>query len=74
MYLIILNVYPWTIDNAWLNLLLLTCIKYYPLGVNLGRCTGSCNILNDLSNRVSVPNKTEDLNLRIFNMITGIKH
>ena len=30
------------------------------------------NILNDLSNRVCVPSKTEDLNLHIFDMITGI--
>ena len=29
-----------------------------------------CNTLNDLSNRVCVPNKTEDLNLNVFNMIT----
>ena len=29
-------------------------------------------ILNDLSNNVCVPNKTEDLNLSVFNIITGI--
>ena len=29
-------------------------------------------ILNDLSNKVCVPNKTEDLNLSVFNMVTGI--
>ena len=45
---------------------------YYPFVVNLDRCFGSCNILSDLSNKVCVPNKTEDLNLSIFNMITGI--
>ena len=44
---------------------------YYPLAVNLDRCTGSYT-LNDLSNRVCVSNKTEDLNLNVFNMITGI--
>ena len=33
---------------------------------------GSCNTLNDLSNKVCGPSKTEDLNLRVFNMITGI--
>ena len=38
--------------------------------VNLERCVGSCDILNDLSNKICVPNKTEDLNLSIFNMIT----
>ena len=31
----------------------------------------SCNTLNDLSNKVCVPNKTEDLNLSVINMITG---
>ena len=33
---------------------------------------GSCNTLNDLSNRVGVPNKTENLNLSFFDTITGI--
>ena len=45
---------------------------YYPFAVNLDRCVGICNTLNDLSNRVCVPDKTEDLNLSMFNMITGI--
>ena len=40
--------------------------------VKLGRCDGSYNTLNDLSNKVYVPNKTEGLNLTMFNMITGI--
>ena len=30
------------------------------------------NTLIDLSNKVCVPNKTEDLKLSVFNMITGI--
>ena len=34
---------------------------YYPFMVNLGRCYGSCNTLNDLSSRIRVPNKTEDV-------------
>ena len=36
----------------------------YPFAVKLDRCVGSCNTLNDLCNKVCVPNKTEDLNLR----------
>ena len=40
--------------------------------VKLDRCVGSCNIINDLSNKVCVPNKTKDLNLSKFNMITEI--
>ena len=38
----------------------------------LDRCVGSCNTLNDLSNKIQVTNKTEDLNLSFFSMITGI--
>ena len=45
---------------------------YYPFAVKLDRCVGSCNTLNDLSNKVCIPNKTKDLNLSMFNMITGM--
>ena len=41
---------------------------YYPFAARLNRCLGSCNTLNDLYNKVCVPNKTEDLNLSVFNM------
>ena len=40
--------------------------------VKLDKCVGSCNTLNGLSNKVCVPNKTEDLNLSMFSMITWI--
>ena len=46
--------------------------QYYPFVVKLDRCVGICNTLNDLSNNVCVLNKTEDLNLSVFNMVTGI--
>ena len=38
-------------------------LHYYPFAVKLDKCVGSCNTLNDFSNKVCVPNKTEDLNL-----------
>ena len=38
----------------------------YPLAVNLDRCTGSCNAVNDLSDRVCVLNRIEDLNLTVL--------
>ena len=43
---------------------------FYPFAVKLDRCVRSCNTLNDLSNKVCIPSKTEDLNLSVFNMIT----
>ena len=45
---------------------------YYPFAVKLDRCVRSCNTLNDLSNKVCVPNKTESLNLSVFDMTTRI--
>ena len=45
---------------------------YYPFAVKFDKCVGNCNTLNDLSNKICVPNKTEDLNLSVFNMNTGI--
>ena len=52
-------------------------LNYYPFTVRLDKCVGSCNTLYDLSLcsrymfQVCVPNKKEDLNIHIFNMITG---
>ena len=46
--------------------------RYYPFAVKLDRCVGRCNTLNELSNKVCVPNETEDLNISVFNMIIGI--
>ena len=41
--------------------------------VKLDRRAGSCNTLNDLSNKACVLNKTKNLNLHVFNMIAEIK-
>ena len=45
---------------------------FYLFLVKLDRPIGSCNTLIDLSDKVCIPDKTEDLNLSVFNMITGI--
>ena len=44
----------------------------YPFLVKLDRYVGSFNTINDLPNKARFPNKTKDLNLSIFNLITGI--
>ena len=46
-------------------------LHHYPFAVKLDKCVGSYNTLNDLSNKVHVPNKTKDLNINVFDMITG---
>ena len=47
----------------------------------IDKCSGSCNFVNDLSTKVSVPRQTKNVNLKVFNMImwiiekkTSIKH
>ena len=45
---------------------------YYPFAVKLDRCVGSCNTLIDLSNKVRIPSKTENLNLSVLNMVTRL--
>ena len=47
-------------------------LHYYPFAVNLDKCVVSCNALNYLSNKVLGPNKAEDFNLSMFNLITEI--
>ena len=44
----------------------------YSFEVKVNRCVGICNTFNDLFNKLCVLNKTEDLNLRVFNIIKGI--
>ena len=47
-------------------------LHYYPFKVRLDRSVSNCDTLNDLSNKLCHLEKTEDLNINIFNMITGI--
>ena len=47
-------------------------IHYYPFSVKLDRCFGSCNTVNDLFNKACISNKTEDLNLSVFNITAAI--
>ena len=49
-------------------------LHYYSFAIKLDRCVKSYNTLKNLSNKVCLANKTEDLNILLFNMITGIKN
>ena len=67
-----------TIRNVWIKLLNFRPneysqeFHYYPFTVKLDKCVGSCNTLSNLSNKVCIPNKRENLNISVFNLITGI--
>ena len=47
-------------------------LKYDAFMINLDTCNGSCNVVDDLSTKICVPSKTKDVNVKVFNMITGI--
>ena len=44
---------------------------YCPFTVKSDKFVGSCNTLNDLSKKICVSNKRENLNLSVFSMIKG---
>ena len=38
-------------------------VNYYPFIINLDKCSGSCNAVDDLSTKICPPSKTKDVNL-----------
>ena len=47
-------------------------LDYYPFIVSLDKCNGSCSAVDNLSTKLCVLSEAEDLNVRVFNMITRI--
>ena len=47
-------------------------LHYYRFTLQIDRCIGSCNTVNDFPNKKCVPNETKDLNTHVFNMIIKI--
>ena len=47
-------------------------LHYYRLIISMNGCDGICNTVADLFGRICVPDKMEEVNLRLFNMIEGI--
>ena len=41
--------------------------------ISLGKCNRCCNTITEISGRICVPNKTEDVNLNVLNLITRKK-
>ena len=62
------------IQPTLINLHLNDCsqeLHYYPFAIRFERCVASCIVLNDFSNKVFVPNKIDELNIHLFDIITG---
>ena len=46
-------------------------LNYYPFMVKLDKCSGSCNAAYDLSTKICFLSKIQDINVKVFNMITN---
>ena len=47
-------------------------LHYYPFIISMNGCDGGCNTTEDPIGTICVPNKMEDMNLKVFNMIKMI--
>ena len=40
--------------------------NYYQFMISLDKCNESCNAVDDLSTKISVPSETKDINVEVF--------
>ena len=43
---------------------------FYPYSININRCKGSCNTINDPYPKICVPDQIKDTNVKVFNLIS----
>ena len=50
---------------------------FYPFGIKVNKCGGSCNGINDPYTKLCVPDVVKNINLKVFNLmarISGTRH
>ena len=43
---------------------------FYPFSIKINKCSGNCNNINDLYAKICVPDVIENLNVKVFNLMT----
>ena len=43
---------------------------FYPFSIKTNKCIGNCNNINDSYTRICVPDVVENLNVKVFNLIS----
>ena len=43
---------------------------FYPLGIKVNKCTGSCNNINDPYAKLCVPDVVKNINVKVFNLMS----
>ena len=66
-----MNNQPWLVSSTLIHSNI-DELYYYPIIISTGMCDGSYSTVEDPFHLTYVPNKIEDVNLKVFNMIKGI--
>ena len=45
---------------------------FYPYGIKVNKCSGSCNNINDTFAKLCVPDITKNINVKVFNLMARI--
>ena len=45
---------------------------FYPLSINVNKCGGDCNNINDPMAKLCVPDIVRDMNIKVFNLLARI--
>ena len=43
---------------------------FYPYSIELNKCSGSCNNINDTYSKLCVPNAVKNINVEVFNLVS----
>ena len=46
---------------------------FYPSSIKINKCSGNCNNINDPYANICVPDVIEDLNVKVFNLMSRTK-
>ena len=46
---------------------------YYPFTLNVNKCGGGCNTIDDPYARIFAANKVRNMNVKVFNLMPGVK-
>ena len=45
---------------------------FHPFSINVNKCSGSCNLINDLYAKLCVPDVIKNMNIKVFNLMSRI--
>ena len=45
---------------------------FYPYSININKCSGSCNNINDTFAKLCAPDITKNINVKVFNLMSRI--